>query len=183
MKCKRCNDEMSSYLDGELSIADARDLESHIRACAPCAAELQSLETSSRFVANHSREVELRPQVWQKVSARVAESPEPQAAWSILEFLGGRRLALLGSAITLALLLMAGGWGVLKYRETERALVQYMADCIHVRDAQEEAETAQQNIISQDSQETAEIETDAQDNPFSSVSYDSDDNPFRSEDQ
>lgn len=43
MKCKKSISRLSAYQDGELSAAQARDLERHLESCAGCRSELAAL--------------------------------------------------------------------------------------------------------------------------------------------
>jgi hypothetical protein len=82
-------DQLSDYLDGELS-ADERDaVEAHLRACAPCAAVLEELE---RVVARAAA-VAARPpdaDLWAGIAARI-EADGASAHGRVMPF--GRREA------------------------------------------------------------------------------------------
>ena len=62
MDCKQCTEDLTAYLDGELSPADSAQVQSHLAACASCADELRSFQEAADFVESHKRE--LKPASW-----------------------------------------------------------------------------------------------------------------------
>ena len=50
MSCEQFHSQLHAYHDGELNAAAARELESHLSACASCAAELRSLRAMSQLM-------------------------------------------------------------------------------------------------------------------------------------
>jgi len=45
-RCKRIFAALSEYLDGDLPVANCRELEKHLRDCRPCVAYLESLKAT-----------------------------------------------------------------------------------------------------------------------------------------
>jgi RNA polymerase sigma-70 factor (ECF subfamily) len=44
--CKQIFAALSAYLDGELPVANCRELERHLKGCQPCLAYLENLKTT-----------------------------------------------------------------------------------------------------------------------------------------
>jgi len=181
MNCDRCTDELSAYLDGELSPPKMREMESHFHTCEPCARDLRSLRASSQFVEKHAVALELPEPLWQKVRARIEALPERRSRASIFDFLFARPLPAMAMATALIFLLAGGIRIIFRHLEDERVLAQYMSSYIHDRDRQEETEKLRQAGTQLESATEAEIQPE--DNPFVTASFSADDNPFRSEDQ
>jgi len=55
MNCKECKEKLANYLEKLLSDSDIKALESHLRSCPPCRAELEQLTgLRDRLIANVS---------------------------------------------------------------------------------------------------------------------------------
>src|SRR5688572_2401630 len=51
MWCRRVRNQLSAYVDGELTLADARVVEEHLAHCELCARERNSLQTLASLAA------------------------------------------------------------------------------------------------------------------------------------
>ncbi len=51
MWCRRVRSQLSAYMDGELSVAEARNLEQHLAHCESCSLERESLDRLTRITA------------------------------------------------------------------------------------------------------------------------------------
>jgi anti-sigma factor RsiW len=183
MDCRECAETLSSYLDGEVTGEIASLLESHLERCSTCAAELRSLKASALWVEEHARELELRPEIWQRVYERISTAPLPSKAEGLLDFILGRRWLTAAVTASLALALTIGLWSVYRYQAEERELSRYMSAYIRVRESQGPSE-GDSRITSPDKRiDAASTQTRSARNPFAVVNYHSNENPFRSEDR
>ncbi len=173
MDCARCAEDLTAYMDGELNAARADEVRSHLAACASCADELRSLREAARFVASHARDLEVRPEAWNLVRARIAAtSPSP----SFFSFLVPARwrwaMATLAIAAALAL-------GYMQYHQLQlRSLNDYISQYTQYRQAHEPA----QPVFTDFRAMFANGGSGAA-NPFAELKAAGADNPFRMEDQ
>jgi anti-sigma factor RsiW len=86
----RWTDQLSEYLDDALPPSDRRELESHIRECASCAAALEDLRAivaGARALAARDVERGMETDLWPEIEARLRDIPvravpeEAPAAW------------------------------------------------------------------------------------------------------
>ncbi len=181
MDCERCADNLTAYLDGELSEDKLREVKSHLEVCEPCRAEHKSLELSARFVETHSVERQVPSALWDRVRARVAVMEAPAPSPGMFSFLAANLWWSAAATTVVTALLVAGLWGYMHHQQVQRDLVQYMTQYIQARDAQEGALQATPAEATDSS--TASVHSEYTDNPFVTVNVSTDANPFRSEDQ
>ena len=82
MKCEVCLELLEEYLDGELSLADREQVDSHLIACADCSANYASLSAEQELFARYDRELEVSPFLWTRVAAHtVSESNVAKRRW------------------------------------------------------------------------------------------------------
>jgi len=67
MTCRLFQNQLSSYLDGELPATRAARLEAHLRVCPHCASELNSLRGISEYIRAASQEVQVSQDFDQRV--------------------------------------------------------------------------------------------------------------------
>jgi anti-sigma factor RsiW len=80
MDCRECAENLTAYLDGELSAAESERVRSHLFACASCAGEMDELRETARFIRTHRGDLEVRPEIWHSIRARIsapAKAPLP----------------------------------------------------------------------------------------------------------
>lgn len=99
---RKVRESLSAYLDGELSPAQARAVESHLERCRACREELEGLRMVARALrslpqADPSRSFALGPE-----AVDLAERPSPLWRLDV-----GLRLATAGLAVALAIVLVA----------------------------------------------------------------------------
>jgi anti-sigma factor RsiW len=157
MDCTHCAEDLTAFLDGELSIADSEQVRSHLQSCASCAENLRSLREVDAFVALHSRELEPRPGSWDLVRARINGSTIA-APFLLWRFSYGR-IAIATAAVVAAMALGYMQYLQIQGRNLNRYIVQYMQ------------------------QREAQIRVQVENNPFTEVNRIFNGNPFRSEDQ
>jgi anti-sigma factor RsiW len=161
MVCKDYSEDLTAYLDGELSPSRASEIAAHIRTCRPCSDELSELRRTGDFIGAHSVTLEPRPEMWNNLRARIPVRPEVRGYPDWFQtWLGNRRLAALGSLVATAALVL-GLWGYIAHRESQRSLERYMREYVQQR------ETMDGRL----------------DNPFVVSQQISFDNPFRSGEQ
>lgn len=85
MQCKQAQLCLEEYLDRELRLEMAAQIELHLDGCHSCAAELQQLRAENEFYLSYERSLEFDPKLWDGVRARLAESIGPR--WSLSSWL------------------------------------------------------------------------------------------------
>ncbi|HEY2934778.1 MAG TPA: zf-HC2 domain-containing protein [Acidobacteriota bacterium] len=78
MECLACKDNLTAYLDEELSPEEQESVERHLGQCARCNAEYLSLAESFRLVESALEELPLSPNIWQHVHAGIAPTARPE---------------------------------------------------------------------------------------------------------
>jgi hypothetical protein len=168
MDCRRCAEDLTAFMDGELSAEDAWQVRAHLDSCTSCAGELRSLQESADFIESHRNELDLRAGSWNLVRARIstADSSSPNRFFSLNRL----RMAMAALAIIAAL-------GYLQYQQVQRRnLDRYISQYLEERKAHGQARAALA-----DSNPTIVIPY--ADNPFIEVNATLADNPFRLEDR
>lgn len=73
MKCEECTaSALEELLDGELDERRAAEINAHLAACEPCALRYDELLDEAAIYASYERDVEVTPQLWAGVAARIA---------------------------------------------------------------------------------------------------------------
>jgi hypothetical protein len=172
MDCKRCSEDLTAYLDGELSSIDSARVDSHLDACVSCSEELRSLQRAAAFLASRTQELELRPGSWNRVRAQI--SIEKSASfWNIFSPIRWRPAV---AALTCLALL---AFGYIWYRQAQqRSLDAYIAQYEKARDAGRSFRRVLANVDSGFAPDNRAIE-----NPFIEAKVSLDINPFLSEDR
>jgi hypothetical protein len=76
MDCRECTENLTAYLDGELSPAGSAQVRSHFETCASCAAELRAFKEAADLVQSHTRDLDIHPESWAAIYDRIhAERP------------------------------------------------------------------------------------------------------------
>jgi len=173
MDCARCAEDLTAYLDGELSAARAEQVQSHLAACASCADEVRSLREAAAFVASHTPDLEVRPGAWNLVRARIAA---PSSSPSFFSFLapGRWRWAMATLAIAAAIAL-----GFMQYHQLQRRnLDDYISQYMRYRQAHEPAQPVFSDFRARFTNGSSGAA-----NPFAKLKATAMGNPFRMEDQ
>ncbi len=72
MKCQEVAITLEEYFDGELAESQRRQTAAHLATCADCAAAYSELQREQELFMHYERDVEVTPQLWQGVQARIA---------------------------------------------------------------------------------------------------------------
>ena len=170
MDCSQCTENLTAYLDGELSPVDSAQVRSHLESCVSCAVELRSLQAASSFVASHASEPELRSQSWDGVYGRISAtgSRAPFAFPVLKQWSTG--------LATLAVVL-AVAFGYLWYQQDRRkSLDEYISQYVKMREAGRTSGLMTSNS-------GLSFQSGDPNNPFIEVKPAFDSNPFRLEDR
>ena len=78
MNCEECTTTgaLEEFLDGELGRVRAAEMSAHLASCRACARALDALLDEGAMYASYERDVEVTPQMWSAVAARIAATPE-----------------------------------------------------------------------------------------------------------
>jgi hypothetical protein len=172
MDCKQCIEDLTAYLDGELSQSNSAQIRSHVAMCNTCASELRELQEAADFVDSHKHELDLKPGSWNAVRAGIS-AEKPPALFRLPE-LHRWRMALAALACVAML-----AFGYLWYQQVqERSLDAYISEYVKAREASQIYRPA---ITGMD--DGSNYGNLASDNPFIEIKASSDLNPFRSEDR
>lgn len=138
MDCRRCNDDLSAYLDGELADSARDDLERHLGECEPCKEEYLDLKRSSELVESKLPVLEPAPEIWNGLRTRIISMPTASdSPGGFFSFITMNRwitaAATLAATVALALAL----WGYVQYQNSRQELERYMSEYIQARDMQE----------------------------------------------
>ncbi len=177
MDCKECTDQLTAFLDAELSAREAAQIKSHLSACKSCTDEYLSLRDSKEFIESHIHDLEPRGEAWNLVRARIiAESSSPAP----FRFFALNRWRL---AVATLALIAAFGIGYLQYQQNQRrTLDKYVTQYIQEREARQQLRSVLTSAQAGTGTEVDEASPYA-DNPFIEINATVSDNPFRSEDQ
>ena len=173
MDCKRCAEDLTAYLDGELSPRRSAEIRAHLDACNNCSKEMQDLADSVSFIGSRTKEVSLKPEIWNNIRAQLStlEGVQPSG---FSQFWLWRWPKVTATALATASVLALGFWGYLNYEQSQESLRHYMDAYITVRDSQLHGQEASLALASANSKT---------DNPFAEPLSDTYHNPFRSEDE
>ena len=188
MECEKCTDDLTAYLDGELSEQRALQIKSHVAACRSCASELAALEDSAGFFGANLREVEPASEVWQDIRTRISVMEAPTPALGLLGFLELHRWAVAGAALIITAVVGISVWGYWRREQSDRQLREYMNAYIQQRESQNPGRMSVPNDSSPQVKRDATAKPnpyrgDDDFNPFMQVDYTPYSNPFRAEAQ
>jgi anti-sigma factor RsiW len=182
MDCEKCVENLTAYLDGELSPGQAEKTRAHLIDCRQCADELQSLTVSAGFVASHAKEISLKPEIWNQVRSRISAVDVTTRSVGFLPLWLWDRWWRTASALAATAALTLGFWGYLRYAESQSSLRAYMDEYVSARNAQEQMQRAPGVAASGDVDEAESARQVKFDNPFAETDEDSYNNPFHTED-
>lgn len=173
MDCARCAEDLTAFLDDELNTAESDQIRSHLSECAACAGELRSLQEAADFVRSHERNLEVRPETWRLIQARISARPESK---SLFDFLAPYRWRLATAAIVIV---AAAALGVFEYRQVQRRnLDRYISQYVQSRQVHRPSPPVFADF------DISPINGDSHPyNPFAELKDTLTENPFRLEDR
>jgi anti-sigma factor RsiW len=183
MDCERCVDDLTAYLDGELSSGKFVEMRDHLAGCRHCTGELQSLNDSADFIESHTREIPLKPEIWNNVRARLSTMDVTTPSTAVSLFWQWQRWWVTATAFAATAGLALGFWGYLRYAESQANLRYYMNEYVTSRNVQEQAPKVPVTLISDNPGEAGIIHSEYADNPFAEPPANLNANPFHSEDE
>jgi hypothetical protein len=167
MDCVQCAENLTAYLDEELSATESEKVRRHLQACTACAHELEGFRKASDYIASHIRAIGPDPGTWRKIQARIStEQPaRPQFRFFSLRW---------HLAATMLVIFGIFGFGYMQLKQFEkRSLESYMTKYSQERDARIRVKRAMARP-----KDNAGFENKYGDNPFVEVNYVPADNPF-----
>jgi hypothetical protein len=182
MDCERCAEDLTAYLDDEVTPRRSAEIRDHLDECGKCSAEMQSLADSARFLESHAKEIPLKPEIWNNVKAQLSTMEAAQPA-GFSPFWVWRWPKVTATVLATASVLALGFWGYLNYEESQESLRYYMNAYVTARDAQLHGQEASLALASANSKAGAGSQLDKADNPFVEHLSNTYHNPFRSEDE
>jgi anti-sigma factor (TIGR02949 family) len=183
MDCRQCNDEVTAYIDGELSTSDVEQMNRHLEKCPPCLAEYRDLKSSTTLVVSHAWELEPSPEIWNNLRSRIAEMPAPASPFGFFQFLVINRWAAALSTMAAIAVLFVGTWGYMQYQQSKSDLEASMQEYIQTRSVAERIhgqllQAAESAPVSLEYVGPTNME-----NPFAEIRPVSFTNPFKAEDR
>jgi anti-sigma factor RsiW len=187
MECDKCREEMTAFLDGELSSLSDRELKAHLEACRKCAAELSELKESYAFVESNAVAAEIRPEMWQQVRSRIVVISPPDPAGTFHYLFYQNRWIAAAAALAATAVLAFGFWTYLRYEQSSKQLQNYMNAYIERREAARprRAPSLDASASRRAQSEAVAVPTDfpGDGNPFVEVDSTPYSNPFNTEAQ
>jgi ribosome-binding protein aMBF1 (putative translation factor) len=126
MACEAYVPLFDEYVDGELRGRDAEQLTAHLAVCTSCAEEVRSLVHEQQIYASYQRNIEITPDLWQGVRARIEnekQSPSsPSPAWKtwFVDTFRSRFVLRPGFAVALVLIVLGiATLAVVKFRNSQ----------------------------------------------------------------
>jgi hypothetical protein len=125
MKCDEFTSLVEEYLDGNLKSQSAERVRLHMSSCKSCASAFDELERENEIYASYSREVDVTPDMWQAVHARINEADASTSdgilarsrGW-VIDLFGPKLRAAYGVALAV-LVLIAGSFAMFNYLNQE----------------------------------------------------------------
>jgi hypothetical protein len=125
MKCDDCQLVIEEYFDGELNVQTALQVRRHLDGCKSCSGVLQDLTTEQAMYVAGRSEMEIRPDLWSGVRARLAleRQAEPSSTLERLQTWLNRAFVLprISGLTAVALVILAVGLTTLLMRYRDRS--------------------------------------------------------------
>lgn len=183
MDCRQCNDEMTAYMDGELSDEEEKQVRLHLNKCLPCEMEFAELRDSALLVASNTRVLEPAPELWNKLQARITQMPAPGGTFGIFRFLVMNRWAAAIMTMAATAVLAFGLWSYLQYRQSQNDLEIALKEYVQSRTVTERLHHIQLRQAMRIPAVRRAFGSPLLENPFADVRPVSYTNPFRAEER
>jgi len=182
MDCEQCVDNLTAFLDGELTPRRSAEIQTHLKECGSCSNEMQALTASADFIDSRIKEIPLKPEIWNNVKAQLStmEATRPVGLSSFWLWNWPKAAA---TVFATASLLAFGFWGYLRQEESQESLRHYMNEYVTARNTQLQNLGIPATLASANSDANGRFQMDQTDNPFAEPIANSYHNPFRSEDE
>jgi hypothetical protein len=181
MDCRKCSEDMTAYMDGELNDSTAEQMSIHLDRCPPCRDEYRDLKDSATFVVAHSDQIDLTPELWNNLRVRIAEMPPPSGAGGIFRFLVVNRWTAALATLAATVVLAVGVWSYVQYQNSQSELEASFQMFFRTRTVAERLHGRQLVDAEKAPFNEEFVVPKGLDNPFADVRPVSLVNPFRSE--
>lgn len=74
MNCQEVLNQIEDYSYGELRATESAVIADHLKSCTACNDAYQALQAEDTFFTSYHREMEVNPQIWEAIEARIASS-------------------------------------------------------------------------------------------------------------
>ncbi len=181
MDCRKCSEDMTAYMDGELDGSTAREMRSHLDRCPPCRDEYRGLQDAAAFVTTHSGPIDPAPELWVNLRTRIAEMPPPAGKGGLFRFLVINRWAAAAATLAAVTVLAFGLWSYLQYQNSQDELEASFQMYFHTRVVAERLHGRQLANTEKAPFAEALAGSGVRGNPFADIRPVSDVNPFNTE--
>jgi Putative zinc-finger len=159
-------ENLTAYLDRELSNRYARRVKLHVDHCEPCNKELASLKEAESLVTNNIRELTPRSELWDNIRVQISSLEiEPRSA-GFLEILYAKRWLTAATALVATLLMTLGIWAYLRSLQPQDTFNQYMTEYFEKRESEDRSPKAASFQKSSDNPFVRMPDDELSDNPF-----------------
>jgi Putative zinc-finger len=169
MDCRECMENLTAYLDRELSSRHARRVKLHVDRCGPCNQELVSLREAENLITGNIRELTPRSELWDNIRVQISSREMEPRSPGFLEILYAKRWLTAATALAATLLLTLGIWAYLRSLQYDDTLTQYMTEYFEKRQSEERTQLSLTPASLEKSSDNPFVLTpdeDASDNPF-----------------
>jgi hypothetical protein len=159
-------ENMTAYLDRELSNRHARRVKLHVDHCVPCNQELASLREAQSLITANIRELTPRSELWDSIRVQISSlEMEPRSA-GFLEILYAKRWLTAATALVATLLLTLGIWAYLRSLQPDDTFHQYMTEYFEKRESEDRSPKPVSFEKSSDNPFVLTPEEESSENPF-----------------
>lgn len=167
MDCVQCAENLTAYLDAELSTTESEEVRSHLQVCASCTNDLESLRKAAEYIGSQIKELIPKPEAWRLIQTRISTE---QATRSQFHFFSLRWHL----AATMLVVFGIFGFGYMQYKQFEKRILEsYVTKYTQERDTRIRVKK-----VLTGARNDADFENTHGDNPFIEVDYTPADNPF-----
>jgi hypothetical protein len=159
-------ENLTAYLDRELSNRYARRVKLHVDHCQPCNQELASLKESESLITNNVRELTPRSELWDNIRVQISSLEMAPRSPGFLEILYAKRWLTAATALVATLLMTLGIWAYLRSLQLDDTFNQYMTEYFEKRESEDRSPKAASFQKSSDNPFVRTPDDESSDNPF-----------------